>query len=156
MPLRVRKTEVDLSWNAIPCPHRHGIICHYLIRYDHVLPPRIQVEKESKALGNHSRINIQNLRSNIYYTVRVAGVNRVGIGFFSLPITLLTPGGKKWENGLTMGDTCLFHHSSCPGSVQIILSESTRHSVTIHWTIVMVCQILWTGWSCVTIRLKVV
>ena len=89
------EASAELSWNAIPCPHQNGIIQHYLIVYDYVLPNGTLVEGHSRTLGNILRITLLDLRPNTDYVVRVAGVNHGGVGVYSSPLALITPGGKK-------------------------------------------------------------
>ena len=93
--LSVMNTSAELSWNRVPCCHQNGIIGHYLIVYYYTLPNLTMVEKQSETVGNVLEITLLNLRPNTEYFVRVAGVNRAGPGLFSLPLVLITEGGKK-------------------------------------------------------------
>lgn len=123
--LSVRETEADLSWTGISCPHQHGEIRHYLIRYDHAFSSGIMAEEELRTKGNHLGITIQQLRPNMEYTVMVAGVNRIGIGPFTWPIVLVTPGGrKKREVFLNTGsESCSFVKLAQAGCVLIHPSQ---------------------------------
>ena len=93
--LRVMDTFAELSWKHIPCCHQHGTIGHYSILYDYILPNGTIVEEQSRTIGNVLETVLLNLRPNTEYVVRVAGVNRAGRGASSLPLALITAGGKK-------------------------------------------------------------
>ena len=75
-----------------------------MILYDYTLPNGTLVEEQSRTLGNVLEIALLNLLPNTEYVVRVAGVNQAGRGATSVPLALITAGGKK------MG---LFKHSPC-------------------------------------------
>ena len=93
--LKISKTYAELSWKQIPCCHQNGIIGHYLILYDCILPNGTVVEDKARTKGNILKGKILNLHPNTEYVVKVAGVNRAGPGVSSWPLTVITPGGKK-------------------------------------------------------------
>ena len=136
--LRVMDTYAELSWKTIPCCDQHGIIGHYWILYDHILPNGTMVEEESKTLGNFLEITLLNLRPNTEYFVRVAGVNGAGPGASSLPLALITTGGKKMglfkQSPRCFINAVLFRIAR-PGKVYISSVNSTCHSVTIDWVL---------------------
>ena len=91
--LSIKKTSAKLSWKAIPCPQQNGRILRYLVRHDYELPNGTFAVQQSETLWNTSEIILLNLRPNRRYAVRVAGVNEGGVGVFSSPVHLITPGG---------------------------------------------------------------
>ena len=98
----IKKRAAKLSWKAIACPDQNGRILRYLIRHDYELPNGAFAEDQSETgeLPNgtfaeqQSYITHLNLRPNRNYSVQVAGVNDAGVGTFSPPIKLVTPGGS--------------------------------------------------------------
>ena len=88
-------TYAHFSWKPIPCCHQHGVIGYYLILYDYVLPNGTLVEDRIKTVGNVLEYYVMDFLPNTEYVVRVAGVNRAGQGVSSLPLPLITDGGKK-------------------------------------------------------------
>ena len=64
------------------------------------------VEEQSRTMMNVLEYTLGNLRPNTDYVVRVAGVNRAGPGATSLPLPLITAGGKKM--GLLKHGQCCF------------------------------------------------
>ena len=95
--LWIKKTSAELSWKAIPCPHQNGRILRYLVRHDYELPDGTFAVQQSKTFWNALDIILTNLRPNRNYSVRVAGVNEAGVGAFSSPIQLITPGGIQQQ-----------------------------------------------------------
>ena len=91
--LSIKRTSAELSWKAIPCPQQNGRILWYLIRHDYELPNGTFAFQQSETFGDALNITFTNLRPNRNYVVRVAGVNDAGVGAFSSPIQLITPGG---------------------------------------------------------------
>ena len=90
----VTRTEGILSWEPIPCRHQKGIILYYVVRYDHMVQPENLVEQKSQVDGKQQKITLGQLRPNTVYNVRVAGATSAGVGVFSLPLALITRGGK--------------------------------------------------------------
>ena len=137
--LWIKGTSAELSWKAIPRPEQNGIILRYLVRHDYELPNGTFAVQQSETIWNALDITLWNLSPNRNYAVRVAGVNDAGVGAFSLPIQLITPGGiyisKHYADIFkNMINQCCFScHSVCPGSVRITAAETTCHSITIHW-----------------------
>ena len=91
--LSIKKTSAKLSWNAIPCPQQNGRILRYLVRHDYELPNGTFAVQQSETFLDSLEITLMNLHPNRNYTVRVAGVNEAGVGAFTPPIQLITPGG---------------------------------------------------------------
>ena len=91
--LWIKKRAAKLSWKAVPCPDQNGRILRYLVRHDYELPNGTFAEQQSETSQNDFKITLLNLRPNRNYSVQVAGVNDAGVGTFSLPIQLVTPGG---------------------------------------------------------------
>ena len=89
----IKETSAQLSWKAIPCAHQNGKILRYLVRHDYELPNGTFAVQQFETSWNALEITLTNLRPNRNYFVRVAGVNEAGVGAFSLPIRLITPGG---------------------------------------------------------------
>ena len=91
--LWIRETSAELSWKTIPCPHKNGKILRYLVRHDYELPNGTFAVQQSETVCDALDIILTNLRPNRNYAVRVAGVNEAGVGAFTLPTQLITPGG---------------------------------------------------------------
>ena len=91
--LSIKGTSAELSWKAIPCLYQNGRILRYLVRHDYELPNGTFAVQQSETFGNALNITLSNLRPNRNYVVGVAGVNEAGVGAFSSPIQLITPGG---------------------------------------------------------------
>ena len=89
----IKETSAKLSWNAIPCSHQNGRMLWYLVRHDYELPNGTFAVQQSITSWNDLNITLVTLRPNRKYVVRVAGVNGAGVGAFSSPIELITPGG---------------------------------------------------------------
>ena len=91
--LWIRETSAELSWETIRCHHQNGKLLRYLVRHDYELPNGTFAVQQSKTFRDELYIILTNLRPNRMYAVRVAGVNDAGVGAFSSPVTLITPGG---------------------------------------------------------------
>ena len=91
----VTKTEGILSWEPIPCRHQKGIILYYVVRYNHMVHPEKLLEEKSQVDGKQRVVTLSQLRPNTVYNVRVAGATSAGVGVFSLPLALITLGGKN-------------------------------------------------------------
>ena len=59
-----------------------------------MVQPEKLVEQESQVDGNQRVATLSQLRPNTDYTVKVAGATDAGVGVFSLPVALITDGGK--------------------------------------------------------------
>ena len=94
----VTKETINLSWKSIPCHHQNGKILRYLVKYSGLTPSGIEMEYESQTKDCQPKITLsEHISPNTEYSVRVAGVNYVGIGEFSLPVSAITQGGMKTE-----------------------------------------------------------
>ena len=91
--LWIKARSAKLSWKAIPCCHQNGLILRYLVRHDYELPNRTFAEQQTETFWNSLEFTLMDLLPNRKYSVRVAGINAAGVGAFSLPILLITPGG---------------------------------------------------------------
>ena len=92
--LWIRKRAAKLSWEAIPCPHRNGRILRHIVRHDYELPNgTFALQRSETSWRNSSYITLRYLRPNSNYAVQVAGVTDAGVGPFSVPLLLVTPGG---------------------------------------------------------------
>ena len=91
--LSIKRTSAELSWKTIPCHHQNGKILWYLVRHDYELPNGTFAVQQSETFWDALDVTLINLRPNRKYTVKVAGVNEAGVGVFSSPIPLITPGG---------------------------------------------------------------
>ena len=60
-----------------------------------MLPNGSLMDKSYNTLGHTLEVTLLNLRLNTDYAVSIAGVTRAGIGVFSLPLALITAGGKQ-------------------------------------------------------------
>ena len=69
------------------------MILRYLVRHGYELPNGTFAVQQTETFGNTLDITLETLRPNRNYFVKVAGVNQDGVGAFSLPIALITPGG---------------------------------------------------------------
>ena len=87
--MHVGNTKAVLSWKPIHCRHRNGKITHYLLNHKH------SSMNEYLTFENKLEVTLDNLHPNTRYLFKVAGVNRAGTGPFSLPLELVTTGGRK-------------------------------------------------------------
>ena len=91
--VQVKGRVAVLSWKPIPCCHQNGEILQYYIEYETSVPE--SVVYQDNTVGEVRQIILHNLLPNTKYEVKVAAVNSAGIGIFSPPVELITPGGKK-------------------------------------------------------------
>ena len=89
----IKPTSAKLSWKAIACSHQNGRILRYLVRHDYELRNGTFALQQSETLCNILEITLLDLHPNRNYSVKIAGVNQAGVGPFSLPVQLITPGG---------------------------------------------------------------
>ena len=59
-----------------------------------MVPPENLIEQKSHVGRKQREITLSQLLPNTDYTVKVAGATNAGVGVFSLPIAVITLGGK--------------------------------------------------------------
>ena len=87
----IKESDATLSWKPIPCGHQNGKILHYLILYDFTLPSGSLIQGRVETAGDIQEFLLHNLHPNTKYSVKVAGVNVVGIGNFFIVSQVLEP-----------------------------------------------------------------
>ena len=92
--MHIKGKVAILSWKPVPCCHQNGAILCYYIEYETFVPDGSVVYSDS-TVGEVRQITLRELRPNTKYEARVAAVNSAGVGNFSPPVELITPGGKK-------------------------------------------------------------
>ena len=80
----ITSTSVSVSWDAIDCTERNGIITGYTVEFQEQGGARIPGEVVNQTF------TASELTPNMNYTFRVAGVNSNGTGPFTDIITILT------------------------------------------------------------------
>ena len=93
----IQSSSIDVKWGEVPCPHRNGEITGYVIIYKQKGVKRggrqmsRQTQEEMIMVDGHTA-TIDDLDPLTEYTIMVAGVNSVGAGQFSEPVTVVTEG----------------------------------------------------------------
>ena len=92
----VNGTTIYVTWGVIPLRFRNGIIQSYSVAYK-----QKNSSEDWKVISVNSqrfRIEIGSLHYNKLYDVRVAGKTSVGVGPYSIPISIRTDGyGMKFK-----------------------------------------------------------
>ena len=92
-------TSVRVSWNAIECIERNGVISTYIVEFEDLSGAAVRGEVRDQTF------TASGLTPHTTYSFRVAGNNSIGLGPFSKSMNIATDQDGKYDTRLIVMST---------------------------------------------------
>ena len=103
--MEISSTEVEVTWSEVNPIDRNGIITHYEVDYQPIVPFSNPMDL-SRVNTTNTTIVLRDLHESAQYNITVRAFTSIGPGPFSHPVISITH-----EDGKISTETNLVHHS---------------------------------------------